>query len=230
MLRGPPFTWNFSVPSSNSRPFWRCTYQSYIARQRTVTGWRRRAHLPRWKLPRYALDHSIGIDSGWQRRQERDTCVVLYVREPDVRRSAQRSRVRPDESKNWSVQKNTGKQTKTHCIGESGGLLRVKDCSSIKRDQTRSSFRILYLRFAARRWNRLSESKDCKIYLLQKGHLHHSSRIQGIWHHLLSNWDQVTPGIPWDMEKDWEENRRVQENRLLDGPGILRPGILCIIL
>ena len=63
-----------------------------------------------------------------------------------------------------------------------------------------------------------------------KGHPNHSSRIQGIWHHLLSNWDQVTPQIPWDMDKDWEENRRVQQNRLLDVPGIMRPGILCIIL
>ena len=64
---------------------------------------------------RYALDHSIGIDSGWRRRQERVTCGVLYVREPDVRRSAQRSRVRPDESQNWSVQK-TQENTPRHSV------------------------------------------------------------------------------------------------------------------
>ena len=32
------------------------------------------------------------------------------------------------------------------------------------------------------------------------------------------------------MEKDWDENRRVQQYRLQDLPGSLKPGILCIIL
>ena len=54
-----------------------------------------------------------------------------------------------------------------------------------------------------------------KIHLLQQGHLHHSSRSRVFWHHLLANWDQVTPILPWDMEKDWDENRRVQQYRLL---------------
>ena len=56
-------------------------------------------------LTTYALYHPVGIDSGWRKRQERVTCGVLYGRKPDVRRSAQRSRVRPDESQNCSVQK-----------------------------------------------------------------------------------------------------------------------------
>ena len=34
-------------------------------------------HAPRWKLPRYAFDHSIRIGSGWQRRQEGETCGVF---------------------------------------------------------------------------------------------------------------------------------------------------------
>ena len=46
------------------------THQSYIARQRVTTRRLRRAHLPRWKLPRNALDHSFWTDSGWQRRPE----------------------------------------------------------------------------------------------------------------------------------------------------------------
>ena len=54
-----------------------------------------------------------------------------------------------------------GKYTKIQCIGVIWGLLRVKDCSSIKRDQTRSSFRTLYLRFAARRWRSGSQEKNC---------------------------------------------------------------------
>ena len=44
----------------------------------------RRAHLPRWELPRYVLNHSIWIDSWWQRRQEKETCGVLHGSEPDV--------------------------------------------------------------------------------------------------------------------------------------------------
>ena len=37
-----------------------------------TTGRLRRAHLPRWKLPRHALHHPIRIDSWWKRHQERD--------------------------------------------------------------------------------------------------------------------------------------------------------------
>ena len=37
VLRGPQLTWKFSIPSSNSKPFWRNTHWSYIAGQRVVT-------------------------------------------------------------------------------------------------------------------------------------------------------------------------------------------------
>ena len=55
--------------------------------------------------------HSIiqsGLILGWKCEQ-REACGVLYNRKSDVRRSAQRSRVRPDESQNCSVQKVVGK-------------------------------------------------------------------------------------------------------------------------
>ena len=48
------------------------------------------AYLSRWKLPRHALDHPICIDSGWQRRQKRVTCGVLYGRESNGHRSLSR--------------------------------------------------------------------------------------------------------------------------------------------
>ena len=76
-----------------------------IARQRVTTGRLRRAHLPRWKLPRYALDHPIWIDSGCQRLQERETCGVLCGRESNVRRSLSRKGLRRDTAQNCSVQK-----------------------------------------------------------------------------------------------------------------------------
>ena len=104
ILRGSQFTWNSSLPSSNSTPLWRNTLWSYIVRQRVVTERVHRAHPPRWKLPRYALDHSIRIDSGWQRRQERETCGVLHGREPNVHWSLQRKEVGRDEAQNCSVQ------------------------------------------------------------------------------------------------------------------------------
>ena len=40
--------------------------------------------------PRYALDHSMWIDSVWQRRQERETCSVLYGSESNIHRSLSR--------------------------------------------------------------------------------------------------------------------------------------------
>ena len=104
VLCGSILCWYHIVPSSNSRSLWRKTRQSYIATQRVVTGRLRRAHQPRWKLPRYALDHSIGIDSGWQRRQEREMCGVLCGREPNVHRSLTRKGLRRDEAQDCSVQ------------------------------------------------------------------------------------------------------------------------------
>ena len=56
------------------------------------------------------------------------------------------------------------------------------------------------------------------------------SRIPGIWHHLLADWHQVTPGMSWNMEKDWDESRRVQQYQLLDFPGSMKPGNLWIVL
>ena len=61
IFRGTQLKWNSSILSNNSRPFWRKTHWSYIARQRVVTERLRRAHLSRWKLPWYL--HSI-IQSG----------------------------------------------------------------------------------------------------------------------------------------------------------------------
>ena len=66
-----------------------------------------------------------------------------------------------------------------------------------------------------------------KACLLKKGYLRHYTVIQSIWHLLIT---KVYLELPWDRVKDWEENRRVQENRLLCVPGIMRPGILCMIL
>ena len=52
----------------------------------------------------YALDHLIWIDSGWQRRQEREACGVLYGREPNVHRALSRKGLRRDEAQDCSVQ------------------------------------------------------------------------------------------------------------------------------
>ena len=103
------------ILSSGSRPLWRKTHQSNIARQRVTTGRLRRAHLPRWKLQRYALDHLIWIDSGWQTRQDLETCGVLYGRESNVHRSLSRKGLRRDTAQNCSVQKQM-KKTSKHSI------------------------------------------------------------------------------------------------------------------
>ena len=153
--------WHHPVPSNNSRPLWRNIHWSYIAGQLVVTDRLRRAHLPRWKLPRHALDHSIQIDSGWQNTSRKGDmrcslrpwtqCSSIIIekgiatwRSPGLQRT------------------NTiGKCTKTQCIGVIWGLLRVKDCSSIKRDQTRSSFTTFHLRCVSRGWWSGSQEKSC---------------------------------------------------------------------
>ena len=55
VLLEPCLTWTFSLPSSNSRPFWRRPCWSCIARQRTLARWLHRAHLSRWELSRLSL-------------------------------------------------------------------------------------------------------------------------------------------------------------------------------
>ena len=132
VLLGSSLCRDFSIPWSSSRPFRRKTHQSCIARQRVVTERRLRAHLSRWKLPRYALGRSIWIDSGWQ---ERETCGVL-----------------------WGC---IGRDTKTQCIGVIWGLLRARGCSSIRHDQTLSSFTTFYMRCASERWWSGSQEKNC---------------------------------------------------------------------
>ena len=83
--------------------------------------------------------------------REEDGAVEFRILAPMFRseftssRTSTRKGLRRDEAKDCSVQTllaNTPKQ----------GLLRVKDCSSIKRDQTRSSFTTPNLRCASRRW------------------------------------------------------------------------------
>ena len=104
VLCGSILCWYHPVHSSTSRPLWRKTHWSYIAGQRVVTERLCRAHLPRLKLPRCAPDHSIRINSELQRRQERETCGVLYGPEPNVHRPPSRKGLRRDEAQDCSVQ------------------------------------------------------------------------------------------------------------------------------
>ena len=76
--------------------------------------------------------HVFWIDSGWQRRQERETCGVLYGRESNVHRSLSRQGLR--HSPELQCTTTLGKYFKILYIGIIRGLLRVKDCTSIKHD------------------------------------------------------------------------------------------------
>ena len=94
-----------------------CAHRSYIARQRVVTTWQlRRAHLPRWKLTRYALDYPVWIGSWWQRRQERETCGVLYGRESNVHRSLSRKGLRRIIAQNCIVAKQLERTSKHNIL------------------------------------------------------------------------------------------------------------------
>ena len=77
--------------------------------------------------------------------------------------SARRSRVRPDEAQNRSEEKQLEKHTNMQFFGVTGGLFRVKDCSSIKHDPTQSFFTTLYPRCASRRWWTWSQEMNCTV-------------------------------------------------------------------
>ena len=126
--------------SSTSRPLWRRTHQSYIARQRVVTKRLRRAHLPRWKLPRRALDYSIWIDSRWQDVEKGRHAVFLtavnrmksdHFRERDYDLTKPRIAVYKN---NWKIQQNA----------LSWCNLRIAQSRGLQFYQTRTNAIILY--------------------------------------------------------------------------------------
>ena len=132
-----------SYTSSNSRSLWRKTHQSNIARQRVVTERLRRAHLPRWKLPRYVLVHP-NLD--WFRvpkdvKKGRhavfftavDPIFIDHHRDKDYDVTQPRIAV---HKHNWKIHQNTIYLCAVR-VAQSNG------CSSIKRDETRSSFTTL---------------------------------------------------------------------------------------
>ena len=161
VLCGSTLCWYHLVLSSNSRPLWRKTHWSYMARQRVVAERLRREHLPRWKLPRSALDHPSRIDSRWERRQEREACCVLHGRELNVHRSPQEKGITTWRGPELQCTNTLGKYTKTQFIGVILRLLKGRDYSSVKHDQTRSLFATFYLRCASRRWWSESQEKTC---------------------------------------------------------------------
>ena len=129
---------------------------SYIARQRVVTERLRRAHLSRWKLP------SSSLDWFWMWKcQEKEACGVFYSRKSFA---DQHKEVEYDLTKtqNCSAQKMES-TPKIQYIDVIWGLLRVKDCSSIKHDPTQSFSTTLYPRCASRRWWTWSQEKNFSV-------------------------------------------------------------------
>ena len=109
------FCRDYSIPPSNSRPFWRKTNSFSIARQRVITERLRRVHLPPWKFPRHAIHHPIRIDSGWKKRSKKGD--RRYSSQPWIlcNISTQGKGPRRDEAQNCSVQKKS-ESTPDHSI------------------------------------------------------------------------------------------------------------------
>ena len=98
-------------------------------------------------------------------------------------------------------------------------------------------FRVLEERLAAifacrtkhgTRW--VAQETFLKTYVLVTGHPQSYLRTQGIWHYLLADWDQVTQEISRDIEKEWDESRRVKQYQLLVLQNVLKPGHTYIVL
>ena len=160
-LLGSSLCRDFSKLSRNSRAFWRRPNQSSIARQRVVTERLRRVHLPRWKLPRHALNHQIRIGCGWKRYRELETdgnsslqwilCIHIYTssgittwRRPELQCT----------NKIWKIHQNTVSWATSRVVQKKG-------LSSIKRDPSRSAFTTLYRRCVLRRWWSWIQEKNC---------------------------------------------------------------------
>ena len=104
VLCGSILCWHHLKPSSNSTPFWRYTHFLHCKTTCCYQTTSPSTSLTLEALTTYTLSSSL--DWFWVGKwQEREACGVLYSRKSDVRRSAQRNRVQPDESQNCSVQK-----------------------------------------------------------------------------------------------------------------------------
>ena len=93
----------------------------------------RRAHLPRWKLPRYVLDHPSGLIPGGKDVKKGRHAVFFTAVNPMY--------IDPYREKDYDVTqpriamyKNNRKIHRNTVYWCNLRLLRVKDCSSIKRD------------------------------------------------------------------------------------------------
>ena len=150
ILRGSQFTWNSSLPSGNSKPFWRKTHWSYIARQRVVTERRRRAHVSRWKLSWLTLHHPVWIDSGWGNVKKGRRAVFFTTVNPMF--VYQHTEVEYDlTNPSITVHKYNWKDSKIQFFRVIWGLLKEKGCSSTNTIQPNLSFNT-YPWCASRRW------------------------------------------------------------------------------
>ena len=62
-----------------------------------------------------------------------------------------------------------------------------------------------------------------KAYLLEKEHPQLSSRIHGIWHHLLADWDQVLQEKIWNMEEGARQELQSSSISTPFKPGLCTP-------
>ena len=96
--------WILVLPS-NSRTFTRKFRWSIIARQKIVTGWLRRIHLPRRESLRDALHYSKWTDPRRKKQQKGQTVSVLHSREPDRSSTwSKRNWIRSGQTQNRTVQ------------------------------------------------------------------------------------------------------------------------------
>ena len=155
---------HFLVLPSNPGTFGRYSRWSYIARQCTVTGWRRRLQLPHRERSRHALNHPEWIDWFREESLKRDRQSVFFKTVKTM--CANQNQYDLDKPR-VVVHKNTRRvDTKHSILVQLEACSDETDCSSIKHDPTQSPFSTLYLRYVLRKWYYMKTGEDLysKVY------------------------------------------------------------------
>ena len=129
-----------------------------------------------------------------------------------------------NKQKNWEElvakkQIELDKQEFMNCLCIKRGILRLWVSSWLKiriyrtRPNSLSDATDFYDPETASSSSRTLQETFLKAYLLEKDHPQLSSRIHGVWHHLLADWDRVIQEILWNMEEGRDESRRVRQSQ-----------------
>ena len=169
-----------SLSPNSPRSFRTQSHWSYTAGQCVDSEQFLRAHSSCRMCNQFTL-HKFRMDSGRPKFKQGKTDSILYGCESHGQGSQRSVQAWLDQTTSCMVQTESGKDTRIRCVGSIYTLLNEKDWSSIKQDQTQSSFTIHYQLIVSRKllWWNLEKSFTRKHMYHLDNHRRLPSKIIG---------------------------------------------------